>query len=218
MLNDNYQNYNDVKELIKLGDISGLREKVNSDNKEEETVAYHRNLGEDFKKNKPMITKSFDEFQEILFDSWIGYIYLYDEKNNKWLWDNYTADVSDLELKPLADCFKIEVKDLTCSEIKDLRNRNYEFLILQGCGGDLSEWVDGITNLFKENGIIPSSFSFDEIYSFENNDLTNMAFALNSKDIDMGKLALFRLKIRDQFGAMWLSDYIDNGYIKDINI
>ena len=218
MLNENYQNYNDVKELIKLGDISGLREKVNSDNKEEETVAYHRNLGEDFKKNKPMISKSFDEFQEILFDTWVGYIYLYDEKNNKWLWDNYTADVSDLELKPLSDCFKIEVKELTCSEIKDLRNRNYEFLILQGCGGDLSEWVDGITNLFKENGIIPSSFSFDEIYSFDNNDLTNMAFALNSKDIDMGKLALFRLKIRDQFGAMWLSDYIDNGYIKDINI
>lgn len=165
-----------------------------------------------------MISKSFDEFQEILFDTWVGYIYLYDEKNNKWLWDNYTADVSDLELKPLSDCFKIEVKELTCSEIKDLRNRNYEFLILQGCGGDLSEWVDGITNLFKENGIIPSSFSFDEIYSFDNNDLTNMAFALNSKDIDMGKLALFRLKIRDQFGAMWLSDYIDNGYIKDINI
>jgi len=29
---------------------------------------------------------------------------------------------------------------------------------------------------------------------------------------------MFRLKIRESFGAMWLSDYINNGYIKDVNI
>ena len=74
MLNDNYQNYNDIKELIKLGNISGLKEKVNSNNKDEETIAYHRNKGEDYKLNKPMISKSLDEFQNTLFDSWIGYI------------------------------------------------------------------------------------------------------------------------------------------------
>lgn len=45
-----------------------------------------------------------------------------------------------------------------------------------------------------------------------------MAFALNSKELDMGKLAVVRLKMRETFGAMWLSDYIDNGYIKEINI
>lgn len=61
------------------------------------------------------------------------------------------------------------------------------------------------------------SFSFDEVYSFQNGNLTNLAFALNSKDIDMGKLAIIRLKMREAFGAMWLSDYIDNGYIKDID-
>lgn len=26
----------------------------------------------------------------------------------------------------------------------------------------------------------------------------------------MGKLAIFRLQLREEFGAMWLSDYIDN--------
>lgn len=89
---------------------------------------------------------------------------------------------------------------------------------MQGCGGNLQEWVDGITSMFKEEGIVTDSFSFDEIYSFENENLTNLAFALNSEDLNMGKLAIFRLKIRDNFGAMWLSDYIDNGYIKDIGI
>lgn len=72
--------------------------------------------------------------------------------------------------------------------------------------------------MLKENKIISNNFQFEEIYSFENDGIINLAFALNSKDIDIGKLAIFRLKIRNDFGAMWLSDYIDNGYIKKINI
>ena len=112
----------------------------------------------------------------------------------------------------------MKIKKITCSEVKELRNGKYEYLILQGCGGDLNDWVDGITKLFREQGIIDDSFSFDEVYTFENNNLTNLAFGLNSKKINMGKLAPFRLIIREDFGAMWLSDYIDNGYIKDINI
>lgn len=31
-------------------------------------------------------------------------------------------------------------------------------------------------------------------------------------------IIMFRFKIREDFGAMLLSDYIDNGYIKDTNI
>lgn len=156
----------------------------------------------------------------MLFDAWIGYIYLYDEKNGKWLWDNYSMARDKLELKPLEDYFNIEdiMKNISCSELLELRNNDYEYLVLQGCGGDLNEWVDGMTKLLKENNIVPKSFKFKEVYLFENNELSNMAFPLNSEDIDIGKLAMFRLKIREAFGAMWLSDYIDNGFIKDINI
>ncbi|MBQ8891302.1 MAG: hypothetical protein IJ068_00345 [Bacilli bacterium] len=110
------------------------------------------------------------------------------------------------------------VKELNTEEIKELRYKGYEFLILQGCGGSLNEWVDGITNLFKEQKIVPLSFSFNEIYSFKNGNLINLAFSLKSNDVDMSKLAIFKLKMRESFGAMWLSDYIDNGYIKDIQI
>ncbi len=72
--------------------------------------------------------------------------------------------------------------------------------------------------MLKKEGIVGDSFSFDDVYSFQNENLTNIAFGLNNKDLELGKLAMFRLKIRETFGAMWLSDYIDNGYIKDINI
>ena len=53
-----------------------------------------------------MISNSLDEFNDILFDCWIGYIYLYDEKTNKWLWDNYSTEVSELDLKSLDEYFK----------------------------------------------------------------------------------------------------------------
>lgn len=99
-------------ELIKLGNISGLREKVTSDDKNKETIAYHRNLGENYKKNKPMVCKTINELQDILFDTWIGYIYLYDEKTNKWLWDNYSIEKSDLNLKPLEDYFELDIKNI----------------------------------------------------------------------------------------------------------
>lgn len=107
------------------------------------------------------------------------------------------------------------MKKLKLEEVKKLKDKNYDFLVLQGCGGNLEDWIDGITNMLKENGIVPDSFSFDEIYSFEKDGITNIALALNNKNIDIGKLAMFRLSIRNDFGAMWLSDYIDN-YLKDI--
>ncbi len=88
-------------------------------------------------------------------------------------------------------------------------------MILQGCGGDLNNWVKEFTNMLKDEGIVNDSFSFDEVYSFENDNLINLAFAINNGNIDIGKLAIFRLKLRNVFGAMWLSDYIDN-YLKDI--
>jgi len=188
--------------------------------KDNVTIAYHRDLGEKLKTNKTKINKNINEFSDMLFDAWIGYIYLYDEKNEKWLWDNYSMASDKLELKPLEEYFKtqISIKNITCSEVKELRNNNYEYLILQGCGGNLNEWVNGITDMLKEEEIVSDTFSFDEVYSFENNNLTNMAFALNNKDINMGRLATFRVRIRSNFGAMWLSDYIDNGYIKDVKI
>lgn len=101
--------------------------------------------------------------------------------------------------------------------MKNLRE-NKEFLVFQGCGGDLQEWVDGIKGMFVENKIVSEDFNFKEIYQFKNEDINNMMFSLDSKDIDMGKLAVLRLKLRQDFGAMWLSDYVDNYFKVDENI
>lgn len=217
-----YSKYKNIEDLLKLGNIESLKEKINPDlnSNDNVTIAYHRDLKESLTKNKAIINNNIDDFYNILFDSWIEYVYLYDEKNKKWLYDNYSIDNDKLSLKPLDDYFKIsnKMKELSLEEVKKLRNANYECLVLQGCSGDLTDWVIGFTNLLKDERIVSDSFSFNKIYFFDNNDLTNLVFMLDSKDINMSKLAGFRLKIRDIFGAMWLSDYIDNGYIKNKNI
>lgn len=106
----------------------------------------------------------------------------------------------------------IEIKEINLDELKEL-SHGKEFLVIQGCGGDLQEWVDGITGMLSEEKIIPAGFKFKNVYSFKKDDLTNMLFSLDEENINMSKLAIFRLKLREEFGAMWLSDYVDN-YLK----
>ena len=55
------------------------------------------------------------------------------------------------------------MKKLKLEEVKKLKNKKYDFLVLQGCGGNLEEWVDGITNILKENGIVNDSFSLKKM-------------------------------------------------------
>lgn len=82
----------------------------------------------------------------------------------------------------------------------------------------MQEWIKGIEDVLIENGIVEKNFHFNEEYQFHNKNLTNLAFVLNDKKINLGALAIYRLKIREQFGAMWLSDYVDNYLINDIKI
>lgn len=116
-LNDYYSDYESVKDLIKLGNIESLKEKIKPDldsTKNNVTIAYHRDLGDKYNKTKPMISKNIKEFDDVLFDCWIGYIYLYDEKSNKWLWDYYSLGSDAIELKDL----KISIKNLNQVAIK----------------------------------------------------------------------------------------------------
>ena len=84
-------------------------------------------------------------------------------------------------------------------------------LVLQGCGGNLQEWLDGINGLFTEEKLLLGGTKFENIYAFENEGLTNLLFPFNdSAKLDMGRLAIWRLRSHEQFGGTWLSDYISN--------
>lgn len=96
----------------------------------------------------------------------------------------------------------------------ELRHMNSsEGLILQGCGGDLTEWVDGINELLTDAEILQggTKFKAEDCSSFEHKELTNLLFPFTEDvKLDMGKLALWRLQTHEQFGGTWLSDYVDN--------
>lgn len=96
----------------------------------------------------------------------------------------------------------------------DLRRMNSkEGLILQGCGGSLDEWVDGINDLLTESGILleGTKFKAENCSAFEHDGLTCLMFPF-SEDVklDVGRLAMWRLQTHGQLGGTWLSDYVPN--------
>ncbi len=86
-----------------------------------------------------------------------------------------------------------------------------EGLILQGCGGDLTEWVDGINNELTENGILLNGTRFSGCLSFRHEGHTCLFFPFTDDiKLDGGKLAQWRLQTHNAYGGTWLSDYVTN--------
>ena len=103
----------------------------------------------------------------------------------------------------------MSIKTVKTEELR--RMNGAEGLILQGCGGDPQEWLDGINSLLTDEGILKNGSRFENISVFQNGDLTNILFPFeDGVDIDMGKLAMWRLRSHEQFGGIWLSDYVPN--------
>lgn len=91
------------------------------------------------------------------------------------------------------------------------RMGDQEGLVLQGCGGDPREWLDGINQILTEEGILKKGAGFEEAYTFRHDGLTCLLFPFKENmELDMGKLAVWRLGTHSTFGGTWLSDYVSN--------
>ncbi len=94
-----------------------------------------------------------------------------------------------------------------------------EGLVLQGCGGDPQEWLDGINGLFTGEGILKNGSEFENIAVFQNGGVTNILFPFeDGMELDIGRLAMWRLCSHELFGGTWLSDYVPNrlgGFISE---
>ena len=90
------------------------------------------------------------------------------------------------------------------------RMEDMEGLVLQGCGGSLQDWQDGINGLLMDIGILQQGSRFENIQVFEHEGRTCLLFPFSDDlQINMGKMARWRLQSHDQFEGMWLSDYVD---------
>lgn len=83
-----------------------------------------------------------------------------------------------------------------------------EGLILQGCGGDPQEWLDGINDMLTEAGILQNGSKFESCSVFSGEGCTCILFPFEDVDLDAGKLAMWRLQTHEMFGGTWLSDFV----------
>ena len=86
-----------------------------------------------------------------------------------------------------------------------------EGLVLLGAGGDLKEWVVGITKILKDEGIAKSDNPdevWGEIYKLNTTGgRTDLVLMFKGDSLDIGKMAMWRIRYGD---ASWLSDYLVN--------
>lgn len=103
----------------------------------------------------------------------------------------------------------MSVKSIATDNLRHMKDS--EGLIIQGCGGYLDEWVEGINQMLTESEILLDGTQFENASTFEHDKVTCLLFPFeNGVKLDMGNLALWRLQTHENFGGTWLSDYIPN--------
>ena len=103
----------------------------------------------------------------------------------------------------------MSIRNITTDDLR--RMNGQEALILQGCGGDLQEWVDGINDLLTQEGILQDGTEFHECLAFQHDDLTCLVFPFSDDvKLNVSKLAIWRLSTFGNFAGTWLSDYVPN--------
>lgn len=109
----------------------------------------------------------------------------------------------------------MSIRNISVDQLRKMEDQ--EGLVLQGCGGSLQEWQVGINQILTEEGILQGGTSFEDISVFQHEGRTCLLFPFTQEvQLDMGKLAMWRLRSREQFEGMWLSDYVDiklGGYV-----
>lgn len=102
----------------------------------------------------------------------------------------------------------MKINKITTNDLRKMNGK--EGFILQGCGGEVKDWVDGINEMLKKDGILLDDTKFENVSVFENEGLTCILYPFENVHLDVGKLAMWRLQSYTAFAGTWLTDYVDN--------
>ncbi len=102
----------------------------------------------------------------------------------------------------------MKINSITLSDLRRMNGK--EGLILQGCGGEIKEWMDGINKMLTDKGILLDDTKFEHVSVFQNDGVTYILYPFEEVHLDIGKLAMWRLQSYTAFAGTWLSDYVDN--------
>ena len=89
----------------------------------------------------------------------------------------------------------MNINTITAEDLRRMPDK--EGLILQGCGGDLTEWVDGINEMLTNAGILKDGSQFENVFAFQHGELTCLLYPFDDVKLDIGKLALWRLQTHE---------------------
>jgi len=109
----------------------------------------------------------------------------------------------------------MEANEITFQELNK-NHRKDEAFILLGCGGDINEWINGITAMLHAEKAITSSDP-DKVWAGAYTATTTggrtdlvLMFPDVPTSIDVSRLAILRLNMCGDFPNSWLSDYLVN--------
>ncbi len=58
----------------------------------------------------------------------------------------------------------MSIEIITTDDLRKMSDK--EGLILQGCGGELQDWIDGINDMLTESGILLNGTKFEKVYQY----------------------------------------------------
>lgn len=107
------------------------------------------------------------------------------------------------------------IKQITTDDLR--RNHDLSGFIIQGCGGDPQEWLNGINALFTNEGLLLNGTQFQDCSVFDYDGRTCILFPFDDNvQLAMGKLAIWRLRTHELYGGTWLTDFVEKqlgGYL-----
>ena len=68
----------------------------------------------------------------------------------------------------------MSIQTITVEQLRQMEDQ--EGLVLQGCGGSLQEWQDGINQLLTEEGILHGGTKFEDISAFKHEGCACLLF------------------------------------------
>lgn len=110
----------------------------------------------------------------------------------------------------------MRIQEITIEDLRYMADK--EGLVIQGCGGDLQEWVDGLNDSLQKNGILRNGTKFENAYKFCHEDITCLLFRFEDAELDIPKMAMWRLQTHELYNGTWLSDYVENrlgGFVQE---
>ena len=76
----------------------------------------------------------------------------------------------------------MNINTITAEDLRRMPDK--EGLILQGCGGDLTEWVDGINEMLTNAGILKDGSQFENVFAFQHGELTCLLYPFDDVEIE----------------------------------